>query len=370
MDLPARPPGIPALVPSAAGDTRRDLDAALLKLAERLLDANEPGDVAATLLEVVVETYGFPRGLVATHTSGLLSALATHGVLHSSVGVGSSAAVDCAHQQQSARVVAALDPVEEPWLARLLPAGSDLLVLPMGAEQRPLGALVLQVPAVLRGPQGRRLLSEVERGTRYAELALYRVQRLAQLGRLAATDDLTKIANRRSFQSSLERELSRSVRRGEPVSLVLLDLDYFKQINDLHGHPAGDEALRNVAAALTIACRDLDTLARYGGEEFAVILPDCDSERSVGIAERLRGAVSTAPAVRPLTASAGVATFPDHAADSDQLIKAADDALLEAKRKGRDRTVVSRTSPDAERTAAQRLRSKQRHPAPADEATP
>jgi diguanylate cyclase (GGDEF)-like protein len=342
-----------ALLPPVVGESRSpDLDHALLGLAEQLLRAAEPHDVATSLLESVVATYGFPRALVLGRSEGRLSTLATHGVLATAVGTGSSAAVSRAQEQRAAQVVAQLDPEREPWLARLLPAGAPLVVVPVAAAERALGALVLQLPVSLRGPQGRRLLREVERSVTYAGLALHRVQRLAQLQRLASTDDLTMIANRRNFLASLDREISRSVRRGEPVSLVLLDLDDFKQVNDVHGHPAGDEALRNVAAALTIACRDLDTAARYGGEEFVVILPDCSTDQCVALAERLRAAVSSAPAVRPLTASAGVATFPAHAGDSEQLIEAADTALLQAKSSGRDRTVMSSGLPGHQRSAA------------------
>ena len=98
---------------------------------------------------------------------------------------------------------------------------------------------------------------------------------LEQVQRLAATDGLTKIANRRTFETTLEREVARAARSAEHLSLVLLDIDHFKRLNDAHGHQAGDEVLRNVAAALSCACRDFDTAARYGGEEFAVVLPGC-----------------------------------------------------------------------------------------------
>ncbi|MBC7638215.1 MAG: GGDEF domain-containing protein [Rhodoferax sp.] len=330
------------LLPTPGADARnRDFDDANLQLAERLLGAGEPREVASLLLDAVVTTYGFPRGVLLGRTESRLAPLATHGVPDAAAVSGTSATVERAHEQQATQVLSSFNPVTEPLLARLLPPGADLLVLPLAADGRPLGALVLQLPTALRGRRGRRLLEEVERGATYAGLALRRVQRLAQLQRLAATDDLTMIANRRSFHASLDRELARSVRQGEPVSLVLLDLDKFKEINDLHGHPAGDEALRNVAAALTVASRDLDTAARYGGEEFAVILPECGTDQCVAIADRLRAAVRETPAVRALTASAGVATFPDHASDSEGLIRAADAALLQAKRDGRDRTVLS-----------------------------
>jgi hypothetical protein len=187
-----------ALLPAVVGESRSpDLDHALLGLAEQLLRAAEPHEVATSLLESVVATYGFPRALVLGRSEGRLSALAAHGVLAPAVGTGSSAAVSRAQEQRVAQVVAQLDPEHEPWLARLLPAGASLVVVPVVAAERALGALVLQVPVSLRGPQGRRLLREVERSVSYAGLALHRVQRLAQLQRLASTDDLTSTGIRR-----------------------------------------------------------------------------------------------------------------------------------------------------------------------------
>jgi two-component system cell cycle response regulator len=121
----------------------------------------------------------------------------------------------------------------------------------------------------------------------------------------------------------------------------MIDIDHFKRLNDEHGHQAGDEVLRNVAAALSCECRDFDTAARYGGEEFAVVLPGSGPDEARVIAERLRQAVAAAPAAVPITASAGVATYPAHAGDADTLVRAADDALYESKRSGRDRTTVS-----------------------------
>ena len=111
-------------------------------------------------------------------------------------------------------------------------------------------------------------------------------QRREQVQRLAATDGLTKIANRRTFESTLEREVARATRSAEHLSLVMIDIDHFKRLNDEHGHQAGDEVLRNVAAALSCECRDFDTAARYGGEEFAVVLPGCGPDEARLIAER------------------------------------------------------------------------------------
>ena len=138
----------------------------------------------------------------------------------------------------------------------------------------------------------RRVVTGLERSASYAALALRNAWLLEQVQRLAATDGLTKIANRRTFESTLEREVARATRSAEHLSLVMVDLDYFKALNDTHGHQAGDEVLRNVAAALSCECRDFDTAARYGGEEFVVILPGCNADEAFVIAERLRAAVA------------------------------------------------------------------------------
>ena len=315
-----------------------------------MLAAADPLGVAIVLLEHVVTTYGFPRGLVLVDREHRLSVLASHGptpggAAGSAPRPGSSVAVERTHQAGRTQAVSAL--AREDKLCAWLPAGAPVLLVPLVADGRGLGVLVLQRPVTLTGRRAARVVAQVERAAASGGSALARAVRTGQLERLAATDHLTMIANRRSFTASLERELARSVRSGEPVSLVMLDLDDFKLVNDVHGHPAGDEALRNVAAALSIACRDLDTPARYGGEEFTVILPDCDERGCLAIAERLRAAVAAAPAARPLTASAGVATFPAHAEDGEQLVEAADAALLLAKRAGRNRTVVSGGRPEA-----------------------
>ena len=134
------------------------------------------------------------------------------------------------------------------------------------------------------------------------------------------------------------------------MSLVLFDLDKFKDLNDTHGHRAGDEVLRLVAQTIQRESRTYDLAARYGGEEFALILPSSDSRRAMETAERIRsaiGAIDTIDTPVPVTCSAGVATFPLHAVDAETLVKTADRALYHSKNTGRDRTsLASRTLVD------------------------
>jgi diguanylate cyclase (GGDEF)-like protein len=117
---------------------------------------------------------------------------------------------------------------------------------------------------------------------------------------------------------------------------MMVDVDHFKKFNDNYGHQAGDEVLRLVSGALREGSRDFDTPARYGGEEFVVILPACSSKESIAVGDRLRNLVGAVDAVAPVTASAGVATFPVHASSARDLIEAADEALYASKHAGRD----------------------------------
>jgi diguanylate cyclase (GGDEF)-like protein len=162
--------------------------------------------------------------------------------------------------------------------------------------------------------------------------------------RQAVTDELTGLANARAFRSILTREIERSRRFQSPLGLVMVDLDDFKQVNDVHGHQQGDEVLASVAAVLRDFSRDIDAPARYGGEELAVVLPQTDAEGAAQLAERMREAVERLRVPRVgggealrVTASFGVAAVPESAFDEEELVAAADAALYRAKRGGKNR---------------------------------
>ncbi len=161
---------------------------------------------------------------------------------------------------------------------------------------------------------------------------------------LAITDGLTGIYNHRYFYELLERELVRTQRYPQSVSLLMIDIDDFKSYNDARGHLAGDEILRKVALVLSRAVRQVDIVARYGGEEFGIILPQADKEGASTLARRLRGIMEKTKfegeEVLPrghLTISLGVATYPEDAKSREELIQRADEALYEAKRLGKNR---------------------------------
>jgi diguanylate cyclase (GGDEF)-like protein len=318
---------------------------ALTNMAIALENAEGSVSVARILLEHVVRTFEFPRGLVVGGGETAAQVLAHHGGAvadDDQPRLRGSALLAKAHRERGTLLVSGLHPEADAGLAALLPGTRNLIVVPLTAEGRATGSLLLEHSLRSGSRVERRVVTAVERFASYAALALRNAVLLEQVQRMAATDGLTAIANRRTFESTLEREIARASRHAEPVSLVMVDIDHFKALNDSHGHQAGDDVLRNVAAALACECREFDLAARYGGEEFAIILPGCTAEESLVIAERFRRVVSAAPAVVPITASAGVATYPDHAKDAAELVRVADEALYESKRAGRDRVTAAR----------------------------
>jgi diguanylate cyclase (GGDEF)-like protein len=165
-----------------------------------------------------------------------------------------------------------------------------------------------------------------------------------EASRLSITDALTGVWNRRHFDLRLDEELERSARFLEPFGLVLLDIDGFKPINDLYGHPAGDFVLVELARRLQDVTRSVDVVARLGGEEFALILPRTPIEGATLVAEKIRTAVARLPFDAmgqeiPVTVSVGAAAYPDSGVDPRTLMAAADEALYEAKATGKNRVV-------------------------------
>src|SRR5512139_705845 len=181
------------------------------------------------------------------------------------------------------------------------------------------------------------------------------MDRQDEFGRLASTlnlmagrleyDSLTGVSSRQEFERSLRNEVERSSRYGHALSLLMIDLDHFKQVNDTYGHPAGDDALRAFARRVQQGLRSPDCLARYGGEEFAVIMPETGADAARNVAERIRTDTASRPLLSlngqelTITVSVGVATFPQDARTEDDLVAAADRALYAAKSSGRNQVV-------------------------------
>lgn len=173
---------------------------------------------------------------------------------------------------------------------------------------------------------------------------------IQELHRLSALDGLTNIANRRTFNQALEREWLRAMRQDMPLSILLIDIDYFKQYNDQYGHQAGDDCLKNIASALSLAVqRPTDVVARYGGEEFVLLLPDTDAAGALAVAQKLQQTVATlaipheaSRIAGTVTMSIGVCTLtPGRGQFSQRLVAAADQALYRAKAGGRNRIEIA-----------------------------
>jgi diguanylate cyclase (GGDEF)-like protein len=182
-----------------------------------------------------------------------------------------------------------------------------------------------------------------------ASLALHNALLHEELERLSVTDRLTELYNHGYFQQRLEEELERASRFGRTLSLIMLDIDNFKQFNDRWGHPRGDTVLRAVSAVIRQNLREIDVAARYGGEEFIVVLPETDEAGALAVAERIRRSMAEhefdtgeGVTVAHQTVSLGVATYPTHGGTAPRLVEAVDAAMYEAKRRGKNQVAVAR----------------------------
>ena len=248
------------------------------------------------------------------------------------------------HAKQQVRLIVAV--------AFLLGAGVAIVTstIVVSSIVQPLSALEKGVARLGDGDFSHRILlpNQDELGQLAVAFNLM-IQKLEQsqkaLKNLAILDELTGVYNRREFNLQLKNELERSGRYNNYFTLLILDIDHFKQLNDTYGHQAGDEALRKIAALFQQEFREFDRVARYGGEEFIVILPETSGASAYAVAERIRQLISTY--VLPfngktinMTISGGIATFPEDGETQEVLISAADQALYFAKRSGRNQIII------------------------------
>jgi diguanylate cyclase (GGDEF)-like protein len=322
---------------------------ALFRISQLASEGGNLGVALNSMLEIAAEV--IPQGqsaiLLLDEKKGTLSVKAGQGyganVQYLEISLGNGVTGRCA-QTGETQVISDLDDIPQDRYIPGVPGARSEVAVPLIAEGRIIGVFNAEsVEPFAFEPEEVQTLTVI---ARQAAQVIRSAQLLEETRRLAITDSLTELYNRRHFTRGLEENLSRAARYDERLALILLDVDHFKRVNDRFGHHVGDRCLQLIAHVLRESVRESDQIARIGGEEFAVLLQRADQDLVLSIADRLRDRIQnlvldedpTLPI--DLTASVGVAFFPEQAEEPKGLFRLADKALYEAKRLGRNRIAV------------------------------
>ena len=324
---------------------RRYDEEALRLLALALHDAETGEKVAAALLEVTLDAADAPVAAVYCHIPGhngmppmrLAARLRSGGGVEMLRTMEAPAPGSLLHTASDGRRTM-LAEVRAPdgWVDQALEGAVRVVAVPFSLTGEVSGVLAFEQRSRAGSRMEQRRIGVVEQAVAHTATAFARVALLEYLQESALTDGLTGVANRRAFDTGLDRELAAAARTDSVACVVLVDLDHFKHFNDTYGHLAGDDVLRGVGAALRSCVRRGDIVARYGGEEFAIVMQDGTAADGLLAAGRLREALRGVPAPRPITASLGIACWPRDGLTRQELLDAADQALYAAKAAGRD----------------------------------
>jgi diguanylate cyclase (GGDEF)-like protein len=320
---------------------KSDTHLALIRAAHETLDPEKIGEL---VLAHALEWLGASScGVVAVGADGQMVPLAGRGL-----GGGlAAAATDVArwvlrHGREFASANLRRD-------TRVQGPCGAVVAFPLRCRARIIGAVViLERMASVAAPKLSGVVELMATALEGPAVALDNALTLQRAEALSVTDDLTQLYNSRYLRQVLRREVKRASRSGRPLSLLFIDLDGFKTVNDSHGHLAGSQALVEAAAVIRRSARETDVVARFGGDEFSIILPDTGSEGAVAVADRIRERVDEYRFLASeglqihLTVSVGVGTLPDAAASAEELVRAADLAMYRVKDSGKNGVHIAR----------------------------
>jgi diguanylate cyclase (GGDEF)-like protein len=317
---------------------RRDELDRLVDLGRDMENAEDAASVGTLLLDALSDALGYDRMILFEVDHDLPRLLSIRGLalISDDPLIEETSVIRQAITERATLRLEGIDESRDSWLSMTMPAIYDVLVVPLAADGI-VGVLVVALGRWAASRSERRVIAVTERFAGHAAVALRSAELLRRVRQLAITDGLTQLSNRRAFDRALDREIGRAARADGRLSILLVDVDNFKALNDAHGHIAGDTVLRQISRALQRSVRSYDTIARYGGEEFAAVLPGCSAGLAIKLADRMRIAVQDAATEVKVTASVGVATFPYDGADAATLLRSADRALYASKRAGRNR---------------------------------
>ncbi|UXI66173.1 diguanylate cyclase [Tahibacter amnicola] len=342
-------------------DTAQTLASSIAEMRQITHDANQLTELSELLQSCLNldEAREGLRGKLSTLLPGLGGRLALINASQSTVAIG-------AHWGQHGLLAESIFLPDDCWAIRRgrpFPAGSHpegfvcrhvhfpnpdepdatYVCIPLAAQGEVLGVLTLDAPRLITPAERELALAAAS----HVGLALANLRLQQTLRTQSIKDPLTGLFNRRYLEASLEREVNGAIRRRSALSVLMVDMDHFKQVNDTHGHEAGDAVLAQLGALLRSACRSEDVVCRYGGEEFAIVLTDATLEAAQRRAEAIRAAVEQMEVehrgrmLGPFSVSVGVSVFPLNGSTPQDLMRHADAALYQAKRSGRNRVVLA-----------------------------